>query len=53
MHYLSARPFAIGSQEGDERVMCMRCAMADYTVPDNVRKLLDQSPVQPNDRSFP
>ena len=36
------RPFAIGERERDEWLMCMRRALADDGVPEEVRRLLDQ-----------
>ncbi len=35
------RPFAIGAAERDEWMMCMRRALADSEVPEDMRKLLD------------
>jgi hemoglobin len=36
------RPFAIGEKERDEWMMCIRRAMEDCSVPDEVRTLLDK-----------
>jgi len=36
------RPFAIGEAERDEWMLCMRRAMQDCGVPENMRTLLDK-----------
>lgn len=38
----SHKPFAIGEAERDQWVLCMRRALADIGIPEELRKMLDQ-----------